>query len=368
MIQGMPATPVPPSPSLPPVPDVIEGARVRLRRSRVDDAAALHRVASDPEVMRYVEWATPRHAGETSRFLEGVDARWAAGVEHHWAVVAKADATVIGSVAARRRGHAADFGVLIGRDHWGRGLGLEAAGLLVGWLGRQSGLERIWAAPDAADARSHRLLGRLGFEAEGVLRRATVRPALGPSPRDALMLARLSDAAIPVEPGPVHGTMAPITQADPTVADMEARVARFDSLQPTADYVDAAIPGCERTTWRVLGDAPGAPLAAGTFHLNLVRCAPGASAPLHNHLTREIFMPLSGRWEVFWGPQGARSLTLERWDTIVVPPGVSRGFRNVGTDDALLIGIAEGRDPGRINWPEAVRAAARAAGIELPSA
>lgn len=364
----MPATPVPHARPPDVVPDVIEGVRVRLRRSRVDDAPALHRMASDPEVMRFVEWPAPLQPRETIRFLDGVDARWAAGVEHHWAVVAKADAAVIGSVAARRRGHAADFGVLIGRDHWGRGLGLEAAGLLVGWLVRQPGLERVWAAPDAADTRSHRMLERLGFSAEGVLRRATLRPALGPLPRDALMLARLAEGAVPVDPQPAGGAVAPVTSANPTVAEMEARVARFAALAPTADDMDAGIPGAERTTWRVLGDAPGAPLAAGSFHLNLVRCAPGTSAPLHNPLTREIFIPLTGRWEVFWGPDGARSLTLEPWDTIVVPPGVSRGFRNVGTDDAVLIGIAEVRDPGRISWPDAVRAAARAAGIELPAA
>ncbi len=46
--------------------------------------------------------------------------------------------------------------------------------------------------------------------------------------------------------------------------------------------------------------------------------------------------------------------------------GVSRGFRNVGTEEAILIGIADGRDPGRINWPEQVRAVASAAGIALP--
>jgi hypothetical protein len=45
---------------------------------------------------------------------------------------------------------------------------------------------------------------------------------------------------------------APITDANPSVAEMEARVARFTRLQPTQDYVDAAIPGCVRTTWRVL--------------------------------------------------------------------------------------------------------------------
>ncbi|MCW5635826.1 MAG: cupin domain-containing protein, partial [Rubrivivax sp.] len=163
---------------------------------------------------------------------------------------------------------------------------------------------------------------------------------------------------------------APITDANPTVAEMEARVARFDHLVPTADYVDARIPGCERTTWRVLGHTgpqPGsAPLAAEHFHLNLVRCAPGKAAPLHNHLTQEVFMPLTGEWEVFWGPEGARAIRLGPYDVVTVPPGVSRGFRNVGREDALLMGIAGGQEPGQINWPPAVRAAAAAAGVPLP--
>lgn len=160
--------------------------------------------------------------------------------------------------------------------------------------------------------------------------------------------------------------MAPITDANPTVAEMEARVARFAALVPTDDYVDAGIPGCERTTFRVLGEPPAAPLAAQSFHLNLVHCAPGKSAPLHNHLTQEVFVALTGTWEVFWGPDGSRSVRIGAWDTVDIPPGVSRGFRNVGSEDAYLIGIAGGRDPGRINWPASVRRAAEQAGIALP--
>lgn len=162
--------------------------------------------------------------------------------------------------------------------------------------------------------------------------------------------------------------MAPITDDNPSVADMEARVARFASLRATDDYVDAGIPGCERTTYRVLGHPPDAPLAAEDFHLNIVRCAPGQSAPLHNHLTQEVFIALSGAWEIFWGPAGERALRLNTWDTISIPPGVSRGFRNVGSTEACLIGIAGGHDPGPINWPPAVRAAASAVGIDLPTA
>ncbi len=161
---------------------------------------------------------------------------------------------------------------------------------------------------------------------------------------------------------------APITDADPSVAEMEARVARFHRLVPTDDYVDAGIPGCERTTWRVLGQPPAAPLVAEHFHMNLVRCAPGKAAPLHNHLTQEVFVALTGEWEVFWGPEGARSLRLKPYDVVSIPPGVSRGFRNVGPGEALLMGIAGGLDPGHINWPASVRAAAAAARVALPAA
>jgi mannose-6-phosphate isomerase-like protein (cupin superfamily) len=150
------------------------------------------------------------------------------------------------------------------------------------------------------------------------------------------------------------------------VREGEARVARFAALRPTDDYVDAGIPGCERSTFRVLGVPAAAPLAAEGFHMNLVCCEPGRSAPLHNHLTQQVFVALSGRWQVFWGPEGERSVLLERWDTISIPPGVSRGFRNVGIEPAWLLGMASGADPGMINWPEPVRAAAAAAGVRLP--
>jgi len=158
---------------------------------------------------------------------------------------------------------------------------------------------------------------------------------------------------------------AQITDANPTVSEMEERVARFRALRPTEDYLDAAIPGCERTTFRVLGRQPDAPLAAEDFHLNIVRCEPGKSAPLHSHLTQEVFVPLTGRWEVFWGPSGERSLLLEPWDTVSIPPGLSRGFRNVGAESAYLMGMASGRDPGSIDWPAHVRNAALAIGVEL---
>jgi mannose-6-phosphate isomerase-like protein (cupin superfamily) len=159
---------------------------------------------------------------------------------------------------------------------------------------------------------------------------------------------------------------APITDANPSVFEMEARVARFHNLQPTEDYIDSGIPGCERTTLRVLGHQPHAPLAAEGFHMSIVRCEPGKSAPLHDHLTQEVFVALTGSWEIFWGPEGQRKVVLEQWDTVTVPPGLSRGFRNVSAGPAYLMGMASGNDPGMITWPNQVKAAALAVGITLP--
>ena len=44
--------------------------------------------------------------------------------------------------------------------------------------------------------------------------------------------------------------------------------------------------------------------------MSIVCCEPGKSAPLHNHLTQEVFVALSGRWQVFWA-----------WDTLAMANG-----------------------------------------------
>ena len=76
-------------------------------------------------------------------------------------------------------------------------------------------------------------------------------------------------------------------------------------------------------------------------------------------------MPLSGRWSIFWGPQGEKEVILEPYDVISVPLHVMRGFRNVGTQTAMMLAVVGGHDPGRVGWPASMQAAARAAGLVL---
>jgi RimJ/RimL family protein N-acetyltransferase len=176
-------------------PAVIEGVRLRLRRSTPTDADAIFAMASDPEVMRPMDWPAPRQLADTRAYLDGCAARWHSGQELHWMIERKADALAAGCIACRPAGHAADLGYFLARAHWGQGLATDAAGLLLGWLQRQPQIVRVWATTDHANERSARVLRKLGLQLEGVMRQATLRPNLGGPPRDTCLYAWVREAA-----------------------------------------------------------------------------------------------------------------------------------------------------------------------------
>jgi [ribosomal protein S5]-alanine N-acetyltransferase len=158
------------------VPVLMEGVRLRLRRSTPMDAPWTFAAARDEEVMRYLDWPAHRTESEARSYLEGCAARWDAGTEFHWMIEHKASATTVGSIACRPKGHAVDFGYFLARPHWGQGLGSEAARLLVGWLQRQPSVWRIWATADIDNTRSAEVLRKAGLTQEGVMRKASIRP------------------------------------------------------------------------------------------------------------------------------------------------------------------------------------------------
>ena len=154
---------------------------------------------------------------------------------------------------------------------------------------------------------------------------------------------------------------------------MLERVARFKELEPSRQaFVDSRIPGHERLIFNVIGrgvteDTSLNPAItdARDFNLTLVHAAPGKGAALHSHPTVEVFIPLSGEWAIYWGDNGETEIVLGQWDTISVPPGVLRGFRNAGNQDGYLMAILGGSDAGRVAWASSVLEKARQTGLEL---
>ena len=156
-------------------------------------------------------------------------------------------------------------------------------------------------------------------------------------------------------------------------AEMLKRVARCRELRSSAHaFVDTLIPGHEREIYNVIGhgvteDATLRPAITDVenFNVTLVKAPPGKGAALHFHPTVEVFMPLSGKWAVYWGDDGEEEVILERWDVISVPPGVMRGFRNAGTEESYLLAILGGTDAGRVTWAQSVLERAKATGLAL---
>jgi quercetin dioxygenase-like cupin family protein len=82
----------------------------------------------------------------------------------------------------------------------------------------------------------------------------------------------------------------------------------------------------------------GAPIiGAAGLTMTLAVCPPGQGPGLHNHVqTYETFTVLKGRFEITWNTDGSGRTVLEQFDTISIPPGVCRAFRNIGAEEGIL--------------------------------
>jgi len=69
----------------------------------------------------------------------------------------------------------AELGFWLGEAFWGRGVMTEAVGLFVPWAFEQFGLSRIYAHVFSYNVGSARVLEKVGFAREGLLRRAVIK-------------------------------------------------------------------------------------------------------------------------------------------------------------------------------------------------
>ena len=95
-------------------PQTLITERLMLRRPQLTDAPALfEEYCQDLEVTKYLIWRPHKDIEETLNFLTGALARWESGEELTWAITHKGNDRVIGMVACRLRGHAADIGYVV---------------------------------------------------------------------------------------------------------------------------------------------------------------------------------------------------------------------------------------------------------------
>lgn len=149
--------------------------------------------------------------------------------------------------------------------------------------------------------------------------------------------------------------------------EMLSRVVRFsDYTREKAIplmFIDSMLPGHHRLNYAVIGDTaaenPDYEVLMSQphkFQIGMFKAMPNGNGPAyHTHDYIEAFLPLEGEWRFYWGndPEGEPEgeVFLGARDFISFPPGLWRGFENIGSEAAWCFAVQEphevfeGKDP-----------------------
>ena len=152
---------------------ILQTSRLTLRPLQAEDAPDLHAIMSDAEVMAFWDIAEIEDLGLTSAILESQLDQMADKRAFYWAMVRAQDGAFVGCCDLSeidRRHHRAEVGFIVGRAYWGDGYTLEAMQAVLTHAAQTLRLRRLTARTHLGNVRSVRLLERLGFVEEGLLR------------------------------------------------------------------------------------------------------------------------------------------------------------------------------------------------------
>jgi RimJ/RimL family protein N-acetyltransferase len=161
--------------------ELLRGKRVRLREARESDFEQLTRWWADPQTSVFQSnYLRPTPAPTVSDMMRA----WGAniGADTGFAIVTHDDGDdsvagdgaddegeLIGQISlfGVTKNRCGTLGVVIGREHWGDGLGTEAVRLMVGYGFAEMALHRVELAVYAYNDRALRSYASVGFREEG---------------------------------------------------------------------------------------------------------------------------------------------------------------------------------------------------------
>lgn len=158
----------------------IRTERLLLRRARPEDLAAMHRIMSDPQTMRW--WSSLPHCS-VAETAEWLDRMLAAPGEASDDFIVERDGAVIGKLGAWRL---PEIGFIFDRSAQGHGYASEALAAFVAYR-FAAGSDHLTADVDPANAASLTLLKRNGFH---ITHRATRTWLIGGVWHDSVYLRR----------------------------------------------------------------------------------------------------------------------------------------------------------------------------------
>jgi len=114
------------------------------------------------------------------------------------------------------------------------------------------------------------------------------------------------------------------------------RVARWGKVKGYDDaFVTSSTPGLEKRVFKLVnrGISVGAHLEPALpfefpFSMSIIEMEADKGATLHAHATEEVFVPLDGDLDLFWGDDAESRMRLAQHEIVSMPTGLMRGFTN----------------------------------------
>ncbi len=155
-------------------PPQMATTRLILRPLTLQDAEQVLRHFSDAEMLRYVTFEPLEQREEAEEVIQwGLDL-FARGAGALWGIVNKESGNLIGTLNyVKKEGHRAEITYDLAPTYWGRGLMTEAISSTLPYVFGDMGVQRIETLVHVQNLRSARVLLKLGFRMEGVLRQYT---------------------------------------------------------------------------------------------------------------------------------------------------------------------------------------------------
>jgi ribosomal-protein-alanine N-acetyltransferase len=151
----------------------LDAPRLRLRQLTMHDVDAIFAVFSDPKMMRY--WSTPpmQERAEAEALLARIQRQFTEKLGFQWGIERKSDRRILGTCTlfhVHAPNMRAELGYCLHSDHWKQGYMREALTALLDYAFGALQLRRLEADVDPRNESSMRIVAKLGFRQEGLLR------------------------------------------------------------------------------------------------------------------------------------------------------------------------------------------------------
>ena len=155
---------------------VLSTERLVLRGFETSDAVSVYAYAQSEKVAVMAGFAPHKSVEDSRRMVQTFMEK-----DAHWAIVEKATGRLIGSISLqadgkRRLENSRRMGYLLGEGYWGQGYATEACREMLRYAFEELECPVISADLFPTNNKSKRVLKKLGFMPEGVIRHARLLP------------------------------------------------------------------------------------------------------------------------------------------------------------------------------------------------